>query len=100
MGPNGAGKSTLLKLMAGELEPTEGSIRRHPHLSIARFHQHSTEQLDVTRTVLDYFMDNYPGAKTTDEWRSYVGKYGFSGAPLSTAMQQLRIVRLRDSGGR
>ena len=66
-------------LLTGTCACGRGSIRRHPHLSIARFHQHSTEQLDPTRTVLDYFIDNYPGAKTTDEWRSYVGRYGFSG---------------------
>ena len=28
VGPNGIGKSTLLKLISGELEPTEGTVRR------------------------------------------------------------------------
>ena len=39
VGPNGAGKSTLLKLIAGELIPTDGLIRRHSHLRIGRYHQ-------------------------------------------------------------
>lgn len=51
-----AGKSTLLKLMIGDLEPTEGTVGRHSHLCIARYHQHSTEVLDPTKTVLEYFM--------------------------------------------
>ena len=45
VGPNGAGKSTLLKLISGDLEPCEGAINRHPHLSIGVYHQHSVDQL-------------------------------------------------------
>ncbi len=32
VGPNGTGKSTLLKLMAGDLEPLDGMVKRHNHL--------------------------------------------------------------------
>ena len=45
VGPNGAGKSTLLKLMVGDLDPTEGTISRHTHLSIGRYYQHSVDAL-------------------------------------------------------
>merc|ERR1712025_836948 len=44
VGPNGAGKSTLLKLISSELLPTDGMIRRHSHLKIARYHQHLADQ--------------------------------------------------------
>merc|ERR1719460_2702787 len=43
VGPNGAGKSTLLKLIYGDLNPSEGMVRRHNHLKMARYHQHLHE---------------------------------------------------------
>lgn len=49
------GKSTLLKLMVGELTPTEGEVKRHSHLAIARYHQHSVDQLDNSSVVLEFF---------------------------------------------
>ena len=55
LGPNGAGKSTLLKLMCGDITPTVGEVKRHSHLSIGRYNQHSADQLDNTQTVLDFF---------------------------------------------
>ena len=41
-----AGKSTLLKLMCGDIQPTRGDIKRHSHLVIGRYHQHSIDVLD------------------------------------------------------
>jgi len=51
VGPNGAGKSTLLKLMCGDLTPTRGDVKRHSHLSIGRYHQHSIDVLDDSMQV-------------------------------------------------
>jgi ATP-binding cassette subfamily F protein uup len=39
VGPNGSGKSTLLALLAGTLEPDDGTIERAPQLRAVRFEQ-------------------------------------------------------------
>eukprot|EP00882_Tetradesmus_deserticola_P006325 GHRQ01006654.1.p1 GENE.GHRQ01006654.1~~GHRQ01006654.1.p1 ORF type:complete len:528 (+),score=237.91 GHRQ01006654.1:258-1841(+) len=78
VGPNGAGKSTLLKLMLGDLEPTVGTVTRHTHLSIGRYHQHSTDALDNSMSPLEFFAFTYPNTpsfkRETDEWRAYLGR--------------------------
>nr|WMI51949.1 ABC [Dermanyssus gallinae] len=60
VGPNGAGKSTLLKLLCGALVPTDGIIRTHSHLKIARYHQHLHETLDVDLSALEYMLQCFP----------------------------------------
>mmetsp|Transcript_4874 Transcript_4874/g.11038 ORF Transcript_4874/g.11038 Transcript_4874/m.11038 type:complete len:606 (-) Transcript_4874:83-1900(-) len=88
VGPNGAGKSTLLKLMRGELEPVEGEVKRHNHLRIGSYNQHSAEILPDDKTPLEFLMEKYDAGITTteglkklgvDEWRAKLGKYGITG---------------------
>ena len=69
VGPNGAGKSTLLKLIYGELVPSEGMIRRHNHLKMARYHQHMHEILEMDLSPLDYMLKMFPAIKERDEMR-------------------------------
>ena len=40
IGRNGTGKTTLLRLLLGELEPDDGTVRVGSNLAIARFDQH------------------------------------------------------------
>lgn len=56
IGPNGVGKSTLLKLIAGDIEPTEGVMRRSAHVKVGWYHQHFMEQLDMNQTPLDWML--------------------------------------------
>ncbi len=53
MGENGAGKTTLLKMMAGALEPDDGSVAQGAAVSLGYFAQHQMEQLQEDNTVLE-----------------------------------------------
>lgn len=87
VGPNGAGKSTLLKLMRGELEACEGEIKRHSHLRIASYNQHSSEILPEDKSPLQFFQEKFDAEaekkgeqrKSEQEWRQKLGKYGVNG---------------------
>jgi len=85
VGPNGAGKSTLLKLMRGELQPCEGEIKRHNHLRMGVYNQHSAEQLPADKSPMEFMMEKFgEGVVTTDgmvkmedkAWRAKLGCYG------------------------
>lgn len=61
MGPNGAGKSTLVKILMGELEPTQGTIWRHPNLRIAYVAQHAFHHIEqhLDKTPMQYMQWRY-----------------------------------------
>lgn len=94
VGPNGAGKTTLLRLIAGEIHPTDGLIRRHSHLKIGRYHQHLQDILDLSMSALDWMMRAYPEVKEREEMRRIVGRYGLTG------MQQTCPIRNLSDGQR
>lgn len=43
MGPNGSGKTTLLKLLAGEILPDQGTLKKADELQIVYFDQHRAQ---------------------------------------------------------
>ncbi|KAH6652566.1 putative iron inhibited ABC transporter 2 [Truncatella angustata] len=90
VGPNGVGKSTLLRLMTGKISPTQGSVKKHTHLKLGLYSQHSAEQLDLTKSALDFVRDKY-AEKTQDMqyWRRQLGRYGVSGNVQTALMGTL-----------
>ncbi len=53
IGPNGKGKSTLLSLLAGELQPLEGSIQNHDLTRIGYFGQTNVDRMDFENMVYE-----------------------------------------------
>ncbi|KAJ6107337.1 ABC transporter ATP-binding protein ARB1 [Penicillium sp. IBT 18751x] len=90
VGPNGVGKSTLLRLMTGKLSPIGGRVSRHTHLKLGVYSQHSAEQLDLTKSSLEFVRDKFP-EKSQDYqyWRQQLGRYGLSGESQTAIMGTL-----------
>ncbi|PTB72202.1 P-loop containing nucleoside triphosphate hydrolase protein [Trichoderma longibrachiatum ATCC 18648] len=82
--------STLLRLMTGKLSPTGGSVSRHTHLKLGLYSQHSAEQLDLTKSALDFVRDKYK-EKSQDYqyWRQQLGRYGLTGESQTALMGTL-----------
>jgi len=88
MGPNGAGKSTLLKLLTKKIHPTEGKFSEHPSFVLAYFGQHSTAELEMEKTPLEFMVDQFPDSAIKN-LRDHLAKTGVDGGVESTRMQNL-----------
>ena len=60
VGVNGAGKSTFLKVLAGQTEPTSGTVALGANVELGYFSQHAMEVLDPKKTVFDTVQDAMP----------------------------------------
>jgi len=92
VGANGTGKSTLLNLMTGQLMPTRGDVNRHPALKLAKYSQHSADQLPYNKSPLEYFDSLYKAKfpeKDIQFWRQQLGRFGLTGAHQTSPINQL-----------
>jgi ATP-binding cassette subfamily F protein 3 len=62
VGVNGAGKSTLLKVICGQTDSTEGSVKVGPSINVGYFSQFSFDVLKPENSVLDEVQASLPGA--------------------------------------
>ncbi|MBX7231627.1 MAG: ATP-binding cassette domain-containing protein [Bdellovibrionales bacterium] len=78
VGVNGAGKSTLLKIVAGQVEPTQGKVTLGASIEVGYFSQNSLDVLHPNNTILEEVHSSIPTA-TLGYVRSLLGAFKFSG---------------------
>ena len=62
VGVNGAGKSTFLKCLAGQAEPSAGTVTIGANVNLGYFSQHSMDLLDARKTVFETVQEAMPMA--------------------------------------
>jgi len=89
VGPNGVGKSTFLKLLMQVIEPTTGEVRKNHRLRIGKFDQHSSDQLSMDESPVEYLQRVYD--LPYQESRKRLGMFGLP--------SHAHTIKIRDLSG-
>ena len=88
VGVNGNGKSTFAKLLAGELQPMMGEMRRSRGLDIAYFAQHQMDSLKPEQTPLEHVIKLMPNDSEAKR-RSRLAQMGMTTSRMDTKVNKL-----------
>jgi len=91
IGPNGAGKSTFLKMITGQEEPDNGTIRIGDTVQLAYVDQ-MRDDLDGNKSVWQEISDGHDIMQVGSfqmPSRAYVGRFNFKGSDQQKKMSQL-----------
>jgi ATP-binding cassette subfamily F protein 3 len=88
VGVNGAGKSTFLKCLAGETEPSAGSVAIGANVNIGYFSQHAMEILDPRKSVFETVQEAMPRA-TIGVVRNLCAAFLFQGDAVEKRVENL-----------
>ena len=88
IGVNGNGKSTFAKLLAGELKPMSGEMRKGKGLEIAYFAQHQLDHLKPEQTPFEHVVELMPYDSEAKR-RSRVAQMGLTTSRMDTKVKNL-----------
>ena len=90
VGPNGSGKTTLLRLLAGEMRPEAGSVKRAEHLKVVYFDQNRELDPEVTlRRALAPDSDSVIYQNQMIHVASWAARFLFTGEALNQKVGRL-----------
>ena len=78
LGSNGAGKSSLIKVLASEMQPLTGKVKKADALKLGYFAQHQLEQLHLDECPL-WHLQQLDKRATEKELRNFLGGFDFKG---------------------
>ena len=91
VGPNGAGKTTLFRMITGQEEPDEGSIRIGETVKLCYVDQ-SRDNLDPNKTIYETISEGqetiWLGTQEVNA-RAYVAKFNFSGSAQQNKVSEI-----------
>lgn len=87
VGPNGIGKTTLLKIILGNLQQINGTLRLGTNVQIGYYDQEQAN-LSSSKTVLLELWDEYPTVNEKDI-RTVLGNFLFSGDDVLKSVHSL-----------
>ncbi|MFI3332706.1 MAG: ABC-F type ribosomal protection protein [Rikenellaceae bacterium] len=88
IGRNGEGKTTLARMIHGELEPTEGSIKLGANINIGYFAQNQDDLMDGDFTVFDT-LDRVAVGEVRTKLRDILGAFLFRGEDVDKKVKVL-----------
>lgn len=88
LGRNGNGKTTLARLLAGQLQPMDGTMTASARMRVGYFTQYQVEELHRSETPLQHMTALMKGA-TPAAVRAQLGRFGFSGDKATTEVGKL-----------
>lgn len=88
LGANGNGKSTLIKLLAGKIQPLEGSVIKSKRLKVGYFAQHQADELDGAATPY-ILMERARPRDNEPQVRAQLGRFGFAQERAETKVADL-----------